>query len=160
MAPDKVSVPAPDFVTVPVPDTTPEYVTASLRLKVTFPVTTMLVVASEPDVEPDPIDTVPAETVSGPTKEFVPVRLSVPVPALVKPPELADVVPLKIVVELSPPDVSVALSVIAPDPAREPTDSAFPPMSSVPLTVTADASGITPDAPRASVPAEIVVTPA
>ena len=125
----------------------------------TPPVTTTLVVAIEPVVDPEPIETVPAETVSGPTKEFEPVRVSVPAPALVRPPELDDVVPLNVVEVPSPPEVSVALKVIDPDPASEPTVSAFPPMSRVPFTVSADASGMTPAAPNAMVPALTVVVP-
>lgn len=159
MAADSVSVPAPDFVKVPAPLITPPYVTSLERLNVTPPVTAMVVVAIEPVVEPEPIDTVPAETVNGPTKELAPVRLSVPDPALVSPPELDEVVPLNVVEASLPPDVSVALKVIAPEPASEPTVSALPPMSSVPLTVRADVSGMTAAAPRMTVPAEIVVTP-
>lgn len=158
LAPDKVSVPEPDFVSEPVPETTPPYEYASDRFTTSAELFVMLP-ATEPVVEPDPIETVPAEIVRDPRKEFVPVNVSVPVPVFVRLPELADVVPLYVVEVSSPPDVNVPVNVMAPDPASEPTVSAFPPMSRVPFTVNAEPSGITPAAPSVRVPAVTVVVP-
>ena len=157
-APSSVNLPDPNLVRVPPPEITPGYGTSSLRLNVTLPVVeapdvTTLVVVIDPVVDPDPIETVPFAAVSGPLNEFSPVKVSVPVPTLVSPPELDDVVPLKMVDEPLPPEVSVPLRVIAPDPASDPTVSALPPMSNVPSTVRAEASGMTSAAPSRRVPA-------
>jgi hypothetical protein len=73
---------------------------------------------------------VPAEIVVNPVAVFVPDKVSVPDPVLVKPTDVADpfsMTPENVVVELSPPAVSVgvpeAVLVIKPLPAIEPTVS-------------------------------------
>lgn len=109
----------------------------------------------------EPTDTVPPEIVTPPVCELEPDNVRVPLPFLIRVPELALVVPLNSVDELSPPDVKLADNVIEPAPAIEPTVSAF----ELRLNVAPDAteravvSGNTPAAPSFSVPASIAVAP-
>ena len=180
--PCSVMVPAPDLVRLLPPLTTP----ATVRV---VPVATSTVPSPAPRMIPrvaavenvavdarvpplnvtDPLvpprppspetDTFPAETVKPPVCWFEPDKVSVPEPVLVRLPLPALVAPLKVVEVLSPPAVNAPVSVIVPPPAIDPTVSAFEFMSSVPVMVTADPSGITPAAPSFRVPAETVVVP-
>ena len=77
-----------------------------------------------PRFESAATETLPPVMLSPPVWRFAPDKVSVPVPVLANAPEPALVAPLNVVDELSPPDVSVAESVIAPAPAIEPTVSA------------------------------------
>ena len=104
-------------------------------------------------------ETLPPVMVIPPVCRFVPDRINVPEPVLVKLPLPALVAPLNVVEVLSPPAVNAPVNVIVPPPAIDPTVSAFEFMSSVPVMVTADPSGMTPAAPSFSVPAEMVVAP-
>ena len=114
-----------------------------------------------PRFESAATETLPPVTLSPPVWRFVPDRVSVPDPVFANAPEPALVAPLNVVDELSPPDVRVAESVIAPAPAIEPTVSALLFMSSVaPLAiVTAVVSVNTPAAPSVRVPVLMVVVP-
>ena len=102
-APDNESVPAPDFCNAPVPETTPEYVSASERLKVSVPEFATLPVAIDPVVDPAPTLTVPAEIVSAPVNVFAPFSVSVPVPSLVSLPFAPEITPANVASAL--PDV-------------------------------------------------------
>ena len=114
-----------------------------------------------PNLASEDTDTTPPVTVRPPVCKLSPDNVSVPVPALVNLPELALVVPLNSVVELSPPAVRSALKMIEPAPAMEPTVSAFELRSNVApdATDTAVESESTPAPPSFRVPAEIVVAP-
>jgi hypothetical protein len=90
-----------------------------------------------------------------------PDNVSVPLPVLIKVPEPELVVPLNVVDELSPPDVRLALSVIEPAPAIEPTVSAIELRSNVAPDAIDRAVrfGTTPEVASFSVPALIAVAP-
>ena len=101
----------------------------------------------------------PELTVVEPEYEFAPDSVSVPEPVFVMAP-VPLMTPLKDVLELSPPLVSVAEpSVMLPAPAIEPTVSATSFRLRVPVTVTAEAFGSEPVPLSAMVPAEMVVAP-
>jgi hypothetical protein len=140
-------------------------------LNVTPPVTTTLAVAIEPVVDPDPIDTAPAETVNAPVNVFVPVNVNVPVPCLVSLPFVPSITPAKVVVELpavvSVFDALLELNVILAAESLvftvsiDATVSSYPPSENVPEFPidTADVSAILFAAPIARTPAVTVVVP-
>ena len=114
--------------------------------------------ARVPVVAPLPIWSVPSGTVAVPENVLVPVRMSVPLPVLARPP-LPETTPEKVPV----PVVSVpAPRVTLPAPSREATVAVRPLTSKVAPeeTVRAVAVGSAPvEAPRRSVPVETVVVP-
>ena len=151
----------PSFVSEPVPLTTPVKVVEFDRLNVIEPELATVVAAIHPVVPPLPTDTVPAEIVKVPVKVLLPVRVSVPEPALVKPP-VSEITPENVVDDVSPPAVNVPEpSVIEPAPAMEPTVSVMSFRSNVASesTVTAVVSAKRPEPDSMTTPAEICVTP-
>jgi len=171
LTPDNVSVLEPACVSAPVLDTTPEYETASLRLKTIVPELTTLSVAIEPVVDPAPTLTVPAEIVRAPVNVFAPDSVSVPAPDFVSLPLVPSITPAKVVeaapdvvkVFAAPVELSVILAVVSLEftVAIEATVSLKPARSKVPLFEidSADVSAILFEAPSASTPADTVVVP-
>jgi hypothetical protein len=72
------------LVKLPDPDTTPPYVKASDRLKITAPSLTTDAFPIEPDVPPKPICNAPATTVTPPANALFPANVNIPNPVLRK----------------------------------------------------------------------------
>ena len=123
LLPVNESPPDPLMVTPPLPLMTPLYEYRTLRLRLSVPLLTMLVEATLPVAPPVPRRTVPPELmVRIPVKATSASIVRVPEPAFVRPP-VPLIGPVKVVLVLSPPAVSVPEpSSMVPAPAIEPTD--------------------------------------
>ena len=87
MAPVRVVSPEPARLRVPALEMVFSRTVASLRFSLSVPpVRVMAPDPRDPDVDPDPICRVPADTVVTPEYEFAPVRVVVPVPEWVNEP--------------------------------------------------------------------------
>ena len=122
-------------------------------------IVTLAALAAAPDA-PENV-TPPALTISAPENKFAPVIVSVPLPALVKPP-VPETLPEKVDDVPSPPALSVpAPRVTLPAPASEPMPALKPATLKIapPATVTRDDAG--PDAalPSVTVPTFTFVAP-
>ena len=103
----------------------------------------------------------PADIVVDPVYELLPVKVSVPLPALTILPFDPEITPLKVVLASLPPEVNVLLPrVILPAPAIEATVSLTATLYVAPLsTVTAVSSDYRPDPETVNVPALTCVVP-
>jgi len=162
----KIVVPVPFCWNAPVPEMSPRKVKTSERLTAKMPLLATLPTI-EPLVPPSPSCKVPAEIVVPPVYELSPLRIIVPVPALVSliVPGASKITPLNVVEELLPPVVSAAGPGPAlptrPSPESEPMLWLKPLRLSAPpaTTVNALAGENTLVAPAAKVPSRTLVGP-
>src|SRR5271165_455617 len=161
LVPPAVSMAAtPVLVTVPLPAKEPIELEKPPRSKIE--VTVKLELPLNPVVEP--ASSVPALTVVAPVVVLAPLKVKVPVPALVnaKTPVPFCNTPLKVVVALSPPAVSVAaapVSATVPLPANEPIELVKPPRFNMEVTVKSEFELNPVAEPACNVPTLTVVTP-
>ena len=152
---------ATEFVTVPAPASDPTDTVYPAISNIPVTVTLLLL----PNADPFPAFNVPADTVVFPLYVLTPDNVSVPLPVFVIPvvPVPFSITPLKTLDVLSPPAVNIfdvpLLFVTVPVPDNDPTDTLYPAISNIPVTVVLLLFPNAPAFPAFNVPLVTFVVP-